>query len=71
MDGTPGCYRHFKGGLYDVIGVATDAETGEDAVIYRGTLDDIGALWSRPLAMFQEAVEVEGRTVPRFTREGA
>ena len=26
---TPGVYRHYKGRLYDVIGIATHSESGE------------------------------------------
>ena len=31
----PGKYRHFKGGLYEVIGVARHSETLEEMVVYR------------------------------------
>ena len=30
-----GVYRHFKGNLYYVEGLAKDSETGEDTVVYR------------------------------------
>lgn len=59
----PGRYRHFKGGLYEVIGVATDTETEEPVVVYRS---ENGRLWVRSLAMFEETVEVDGWPVPRF-----
>jgi hypothetical protein len=61
----PGRYRHFKGGEYAVYGVATHSETEEAMVVYRPLYGE-GTLWVRPLPMFQETVEHEGRTVPRF-----
>jgi hypothetical protein len=32
---TPGRYRHFKGGEYEVLGVAHHSETFEELVVYR------------------------------------
>ena len=61
----PGKYRHFKGGEYLVYGVATHSETEEPMVVYSPLYGDRG-LWVRPLAMFTEIVEREGRSVPRF-----
>jgi hypothetical protein len=63
----PGRYRHFKGGEYEVIGVARHSETGELLVVYRPLYNDSG-LWVRPLAMFTETVTHNGETVPRFAR---
>lgn len=60
-----GRYRHFKGGLYEVVGVATDSETEEPVVVYKSA---DGRLWTRSLAMFAEAVERDGVTRPRFER---
>lgn len=65
----PGRYRHFKGGEYEVIGIATHSETHEPMVVYRPLYDDTG-MWVRPLAMFLETVVHEGRTVRRFERIG-
>ena len=31
----PGRYRHFKGGEYEVLGLATHSETEEPMVVYR------------------------------------
>ncbi|AMB58801.1 DUF1653 domain-containing protein [Microterricola viridarii] len=60
-----GLYRHYKGALYDVIGVARHSETEEALVVYSPLVGDSG-LWVRPLAMFVETVQVDGEDVPRF-----
>lgn len=61
----PGRYRHFKGGLYDVLMVATDSETEEPIVVYRSAN---GRVWTRREAMFAETVMVDGTSLARFTR---
>ena len=61
----PGRYRHFKGNEYQVIGTATHSETGDTLVVYRPLYGD-QALWVRPLAMFTETVERDGKVHPRF-----
>ncbi|NCF20141.1 MAG: DUF1653 domain-containing protein [Haliea sp.] len=61
-----GKYRHFKGGEYAVYGVATHSETEESMVVYRPLYGE-GGLWVRPLAIFEENVERDGKRVPRFT----
>jgi len=60
-----GKYRHYKGNLYEVIGVARHSETLEEMVVYRALYGE-GGLWVRPLGMFLESVEIDGKTVPRF-----
>lgn len=60
-----GKYKHFKGGEYEVIGVARHSETGEELVLYRALYGD-KEMWVRPLAMFLERIEIEGKNVPRF-----
>ena len=60
-----GEYEHYKGRHYKVIGVAKHSETLEELVVYQKLYDDHG-LWVRPLKMFLEDVEVNGRKVPRF-----
>jgi hypothetical protein len=60
-----GRYRHYKGGEYEVIGVARHSETLEPLVLYRPLYSDIG-LWVRPYAMFFEDVESDGVKQPRF-----
>lgn len=61
-----GRYRHHKGGRYEVIGVARHSETLEPLVLYRPLDHDTG-LWVRPHAMFFGTVDIDGRTVPRFS----
>ena len=64
---SPGRYRHFKGGLYDVLAVARHSETEEEMVVYR-PLEDEAGWWVRPLKMFVECVEVNGQATPRFQK---
>jgi hypothetical protein len=63
----PGRYRHYKGNDYEVMGVARHSETDEELVVYRPLYGERG-LWVRPLAMFVETVEVDGKTQPRFDK---
>ena len=65
----PGRYRHFKGGEYEVIGLAKHSETMEDMVIYRALYGERG-LWVRPASMWNETVERDGETFRRFTYLG-
>ena len=60
-----GRYRHYKGGEYEVIGVARHSETLEPLVVYR-PLYNASGLWVRPHAMFFGEVEVDGVRQPRF-----
>lgn len=64
-----GTYQHYKGGKYLVLGVAKHSETKEDLVVYVTLYDnDMASMWVRPLSMFLEKVEVDGKLVPRFQR---
>ena len=63
----PGRYRHYKGGEYEVIGVARHSETLAPLVVYRPLYNQSG-LWARPHGMFFEEVEIDGRREPRFAR---
>ncbi len=69
-----GIYRHFKGRLYRVEGIARHSETLEEMVVYRQLYGD-GALWVRPAAMWNEIVVRDGEAKPRFelveAQEGA
>jgi hypothetical protein len=61
-----GRYRHYKGGEYEVIGVARHSETNEPLVVYRPLYNDTG-WWVRPHAMFFESLMVGGVMTPRFS----
>lgn len=64
-----GTYRHNKKGhLYEVLGVAIQAETDEALVIYKPLYESEFELFARPYAMFVENVEVNGQVVPRFEK---
>ncbi len=65
----PGRYRHFKGKEYEVLGVARHSETEEELVVYRALYGDFG-LWVRPMSMWTETVERDGKTFRRFTYIG-
>ena len=60
-----GKYRHYKGNEYEVIGVANHSETLEKMVVYRALYGE-NEIWVRPLYMWDEEVEVNGKTVKRF-----
>ncbi|MEI6759607.1 MAG: DUF1653 domain-containing protein [Betaproteobacteria bacterium] len=60
-----GRYRHYKGGLYEVIDTVRHSETLEPMTLYRALYGEHG-LWVRPAAMFNEAVEIDGVQQPRF-----
>jgi hypothetical protein len=64
-----GRYRHYKGGEYEVVGVARHSETLEALVVYR-PLYNASGLWVRPCSMFFETVEVGGQRQARFAPIG-
>ncbi len=60
-----GIYKHYKGNLYELIDIANHSETLEKMVVYRA-LYGKGEVWVRPLSMWDEKIEVDGKTVTRF-----
>ena len=60
-----GIYQHFRGQRYEVLDVARHSETGEEYVVYRALYGERD-LWLRPLEMFVETVERDGRMLQRF-----
>ena len=64
-----GLYKHYKGNLYEVIGVAQHSETLEKLVVYRATYQkEHENLWVRPLSMFLEKVIIDGVEHRRFEK---
>lgn len=63
-------YKHYKGNYYQVLAIARHSETLEELVIYQGqyTHEEFGdkPVWARPVDLFIEMVEKEGKTFPRF-----
>lgn len=66
----PGLYRHYKGGLYEVVGTVRHSEDLSPMTLYRALYGERG-LWVRPAAMFDEAVLINGVMQPRFAYLGA
>ena len=61
----PGVYRHFKGGIYELLFIARHSESEEEMVIYKSVKD--GRYWARPARMWNETVIHNGEEVLRFT----
>jgi hypothetical protein len=68
-----GEYRHSKSGKrYEVLFVGKHSETLEDVVVYRALYHNpVSKLWVRPLLIFTDKVEINGKKVPRFVYLGA
>ena len=60
-------YRHYKGNEYVVLCTAINSETLEQMVVYRALYDKM-TVWVRPLSMFVEKVEVDGKVIDRFSK---
>ena len=63
----PGRYQHFKGDFYQVLHVAKHSETQELLVVYQPEYGDKG-IWVRPLTMFDETIERDGKSFKRFSK---
>lgn len=62
-------YRHFKGGVYRLVGIAKDSETLEDMVVYQAMYGE-HQMWVRPAKMFFGKVERDGNVMDRFMEVG-
>ena len=58
-------YRHFKGMEYLVLHIAKHSETLEEMVVYQALYGEYG-IWVRPLSMFLEQIDRDGKTFNRF-----
>lgn len=61
-----GIYQHYKGNRYALLYIAKHSEDEEAYAVYRQLYGD-GKVWVRPLHMFVEEIEVDGKKTPRFT----
>jgi hypothetical protein len=64
-----GKYQHFKGNFYQVLHTARHSETEEIMVVYLPLYKDSQGnteLWVRPLNMFDETIERNGKKMKRF-----
>lgn len=68
-----GVYRHFKGGIYNVLDIGYDSETHYPVVIYKcviaapGHEQNQGKTWVRDLNMFLS--EVDHEKYPEVTQK--
>jgi hypothetical protein len=65
-----GKYQHYKGNVYEVLGVGCHTESNEYYVVYQASEPKPGTpeIWVRPYEMFVENVEVNGVLIPRFKK---
>lgn len=62
-----GKYKHFKGGIVTVIGVAKNSEDyNQEFVVYTHPYEGHEQMWVRPIEMFLETVDKDGYKGPRF-----
>ena len=62
-----GRYKHYKGNEYNVLMVAMHSETLENFVVDEALYENkVSKLWVRPLKMFVEKVEKDGKLIDRF-----
>lgn len=60
-----GIYKHYKGNMYQVLHIANHSETLEKMVVYKALYGE-GEIWVRPASMWEEEIEINGKTVKRF-----
>jgi hypothetical protein len=60
-------WRHFKGGLYEIVGAAILEATREPLVLYRPAGENL--VFARPLGNWNDTVDHDGRPTPRFSAE--
>ena len=60
-------WQHYKGNLYELVGIAKHSETLEEMVVYRALYGE-GDIWVRPLSMWLETLTTERGKIQRFTK---
>ena len=62
-------WRHYKNKDYRIIAVSCNTEDLTWYVVYEALYDnEVSKIWHRPLDMFLENIEIDGKVVPRFKR---
>jgi len=62
-------WRHYKNKDYRIIAISCNTEDLTWYVVYEALYDnEVSKIWHRPLEMFLEDIEIEGKRVPRFVR---
>jgi hypothetical protein len=57
-------YRHYKGGIYEMVCEARlESDPNVIMIVYKSS---DGSIWTRPRDVFFELVEYEGNIVQRF-----
>lgn len=62
-DSKPIRFRHYKGGIYELICEATQESDLSPVVVYRA---HDGSCWTRPRSVFFEKITVDGKELQRF-----
>ena len=60
-----GIYKHYKGNMYELLYIANHSETLEKMVVYKALYGE-SEIWVRPASMWDEEIEIDGKTVKRF-----
>ena len=60
-------WKHYKGGVYEVITLANHSETKEPLVIYKSI--PFGSVYARPLSMWEDECDMGGTLTKRFQLE--
>jgi hypothetical protein len=65
-------YEHYSGKRYTIVAIANHSENLEKYVVYQGQYNDPefgnNPVWVRPLTMFMETVEKNGKIIQRFKK---
>lgn len=63
-----GTYQHYKGKLYNVVGVCVNTESLEPLVLYPPLYDSKMKYWVQPYSVFTGEVFVDGKPTLRFQK---
>lgn len=58
--------RHYKGGIYTVVGHCMIEATLQPGILYRAEQGDKSVTWLRPLAEFDDEIITANSAVKRF-----